>query len=438
MLSAAVDLRPAGERKYGVDKHLVWLGSKHDARQLIAWHVPVEVAEVVSPFLGSGAVEFALLRQRPSLRVAGSDLDEGLVIFWKAMLSSSLQVARSLAKLIPCSRPITREEFDRERARMFNQPHVASPPLTAARFWLVNHLCWSGQMGCMAFAPQQAEAVRKTRGHLLNHVRGFRAPGPAGRLRVTRKGALEVIRSSPPAALLFIDPPYLDWDLGTTLSRKQYSCGSNWGIDKHRELRNLLRGCQRWILCHEDSPEIRNLYRGFHVVEYSKSAGGTMKAGAAAQPIRTELLICSRWVSERLPEGQPPTPLRGGADAAVADCPKCNGRRKSSPANPATDPFRHKCPLSGARSAMGCMEACAICHALLPSSRRDGAHQAHCKKVWPDLWKAHVGPAVVPVQLTCSASGDDASRRLPQRSKQRVRKRPAAAKCQPSKKARRL
>lgn len=439
-MSNELDPRPPGERRYGIDKHLTWLGSKYDCRQLIAWCVPSEVSEVHSPFFGSGAVEFELLRKRPKLSLAASDLDQALVIFWQAMLASSDQVAQCLAKCIPRSRPITRETFDHMRVNTLVSLKKVAPQVTAARFWLLNHLAWSGNMGCLGYAAKRAERLRNTRDQLLKHVRGFHAPLPKGRLTVTQQDAITAIKMSPKAALLLLDPPYLDRVLGTTKSHKQYNCGPNWGIKKHRELQTLLQSHPRWILCHEDIPEIRELYRGYRVLEYVRGSGGGTKVRTVAekhasvgQSFRPELLILSQWVAERLPDGEPPMPPRTVA-AGCPNCPKCKGLRKDTPNGTGAHSLQHKCPLSGARPVVGCVDECSVCGALLPTSRREGVHQAHCKHVWPELWRVHSGPCVRPA---FSSPGSNLDARISCEGEQRpARKRPASS--GPGRRAQRL
>lgn len=409
------DTRAAGERRYGTDKHLIWLGSKYDCRQLIMWCVPAEVSLVVSPFWGSGIAELTLLRNRPNLKVEASDLDQAVVTFWQAMLASSNEVAKCVKKLIPKGRPNDEAEFLRMHSQMRN-PHLsASRSLTAARFWLVNHLTFSGMMGCVSFAAKQAETLWKMRDARLAHLQNFADPTPAGRLTVTCQDAFRAIAASHPSALLLLDPPYLDRALGTTLSHVQYSCGPNWGIEMHKELQKLLGSHQRWILCHEDMPEIRKLYKGFRMLEYSRQAGGTAgrsvsaKHGPVDKPFRKELLILSHWVAARLPHGTPPVPQRSTIDGACSDCLKCGGRRKATPTL-ASGSLRHRCPLSGARSPEECVEACAVCNALLPPGRREAIHLSHCRTVWPELWKSHQGSAT-------RAAGKEHSEPLHKRSR---------------------
>eukprot|EP00419_Tripos_fusus_P049383 CAMPEP_0172824628 /NCGR_PEP_ID=MMETSP1075-20121228/18133_1 /TAXON_ID=2916 /ORGANISM="Ceratium fusus, Strain PA161109" /LENGTH=438 /DNA_ID=CAMNT_0013665939 /DNA_START=37 /DNA_END=1353 /DNA_ORIENTATION=+ len=414
-LAATPDMRPAGERRFAIDKYLTWNGCKYDARRLIAWCVPAEARRVVSPFFGSGAVELELVRSRLNLHIEGSDLDCALTLFWQAMLSSSDEVAKRVGQIVPRSRPVSREEFEHMRPGLglARRSHQASKhdripaqgdasisgrtqsAVVAARYWVMNTLAFSGNMGCLAYNGNRAKKLCHARLKWLAHLRTFKAPALPGRLSVTHRDAYEAIAGCPKDALLFLDPPYLD---RTTASQRYYSCGPNWGVEKHRDLRKMLDRHERWIMCHEDIPAIRKLYEGFRILKYAKASSGARsrthvgKHGTIAQGYRRELLILSDWVAKRLPAGEPPIVLRGG-DGSCPDCLKCGGRRKRVLRKGAL--VAHRCPLSGRRSAGDCCEKCAVCNALLPTGRREGVHQEHCKNIFPELWKAHRGPVVL-------------------------------------------
>ncbi|CAE8595829.1 unnamed protein product [Polarella glacialis] len=300
---------------------LSWLGSKFQARSLILACIPLEVQEVVSPFFGSGAAELELLRERRHVKVRASDADAALVNFWQQVLASPQAVADQLSGIIPAKRAVTAVEFDvmqrnltriREGAVMAGAPAV----LAAARFWAVNHLCFSGLMRS-SFQGPQALKLQRSREKKLQRVRGFQPPA-AMRLQLAATDCFESVRTSPQGALLFLDPPYLQ-EGGSRrkeklkrggLSQARYACGPNFGLQAHTQLRQLLSTRSRWILCHSDCQEIRELYAGYHMVEYGQGcAQGRAGQGPAAakartgpaETVRRELLILSSWVAERAP-----------------------------------------------------------------------------------------------------------------------------------------
>ena len=111
------------------------------------------------------------------------------------------------------------------------------------------------------------------------------------RLELDTRECFEAVKNSPADAVLFLDPPYF-----TDNSSREYACGVNWGFEKHKELSDELKDRQRWILCHADHPQIRELYTGLQIVEYQD---GKVWAGSS-KGRRVELLVLSPWVSQRL------------------------------------------------------------------------------------------------------------------------------------------
>merc|ERR1712190_704143 len=74
----------------------------------------------------------------------------------------------------------------------------------------------------------------------------------------------------------------------------------------HEKLRWILGSQSRWILCHEDMPDIRKLYSGFDAIRYSQFSAimfGCRRLKGCAQSDdnkRAELLILSSWVAGKL------------------------------------------------------------------------------------------------------------------------------------------
>eukprot|EP00929_Paragymnodinium_shiwhaense_P028328 TRINITY_DN16438_c0_g1_i3.p1 TRINITY_DN16438_c0_g1~~TRINITY_DN16438_c0_g1_i3.p1 ORF type:complete len:289 (-),score=17.57 TRINITY_DN16438_c0_g1_i3:259-1125(-) len=115
------------------DKFLRWLGNKFNVRNTIASYVPTEVSTVVSPFFGSGCVEFALLRERSHIKVVASDLGSPLVCFWKQVLKSARDVADKVDELLPVRRPLSQQEYMRwnEGLAQDSASLLSAPPLLA-------------------------------------------------------------------------------------------------------------------------------------------------------------------------------------------------------------------------------------------------------------------------------------------------------------------
>mmetsp|Transcript_24617 Transcript_24617/g.69187 ORF Transcript_24617/g.69187 Transcript_24617/m.69187 type:complete len:498 (-) Transcript_24617:30-1523(-) len=278
------------------DQHLTWLGSKHDQCELILNHIPEGLTRVVSPFWGSGAVELALLRSRPKLRVHASDADTALIAFWQQMQASPGALVSELEKMVPRDFPVSREEYQtlQHTLACSSEFYRSAPLQLAAAFWVLNRLHFNGIMSSLAsYEPTKAAILLHRRQHVLRHLGSF-DPIPSRRLRLEARDWLGAVESSPAGALIFADPPYL----AERSKGREYASSSNWGMQDHERLRDALARRQRWILCHRDCPQIRELYRGHHVVEYREQAGVVRRKGIH----RNELLILSPWVAQRLPE----------------------------------------------------------------------------------------------------------------------------------------
>ena len=104
----AKELLPAKRNKDGKIRKtnsqlrlLSWVGSKYGARDLIVSHFPKSgYGKVVSPFFGSGAVEWYVNRQLKK-EVVGYDLSRQLVTFWQQILKDNMGLAVLVDELVP-------------------------------------------------------------------------------------------------------------------------------------------------------------------------------------------------------------------------------------------------------------------------------------------------------------------------------------------------
>lgn len=281
------------------DRYLEWMGNKYRVREVIAKYVPKKVSTVVSPFFGSGAVEFQLLRERPDLKVLASDLDKALVTFWQQLQRSPKGLVASIEKKMPRDDIIRRNLFDHWRSSLQgNIKELGSDIDIASAFWLVNKLTFNGFMTgkVCSYQEPQAKKLFDFREKRMKHLLAYEAL-PTRRLQLKTCDCFKAIRQSPPDALLFLDPPYL----GTA----QYREDGMFGTALHQELKELLASLDKWILCHEDSPDVRSLYAGFDAIEYTQFSaikqGGLRQAAVKKEDTRRkELLVLSPWVSQQL------------------------------------------------------------------------------------------------------------------------------------------
>jgi site-specific DNA-adenine methylase len=205
-----------------------------------AWLAPLmerllpDAHTVVSPFLGSGKVELALLRR--GLRVQGSDAWRPLVTLYEAALARPSELAARLNALQTPSRQEYRELLAAEPTDALDQ---------AARVYQVLHNSYDGEWG--KYAPRKPASACAL--HRLLRDASARA-----RLTVTCRDAFEVLSELRPGVVLYLDPPYL------LKGRRRYPTADH-SLAFHRRLATALRECPvPFALSVNDAPQAHQLY----------------------------------------------------------------------------------------------------------------------------------------------------------------------------------
>jgi site-specific DNA-adenine methylase len=269
------------------DSVFPWVGGKRKmARALVSILVAEKrrqkCARVLSPFTGSGVVESALR----SLQVAVdcSDLDADVVNAHVVLASAKHREAMAKSFLAEHRRIAAIPTVQGRKAlfkRRFclslsSKPLTSPDPTAAAKFTLALKSVFNGFLGknpCYNHEKFSCVAPEK----IAQKIRAHRGLGGC-RMR----DAFSAIKEASPAALLFVDPPYL-----LEQKESQYKAG-DFGVREHRALAKHLKG-KAFVLTHRHCHKIAALYRGCRVFE----AGAIMnisKKGAS----REEMVIVGR------------------------------------------------------------------------------------------------------------------------------------------------
>ncbi len=218
----------------------------------------------VEPFAGGLAV---LRAKAPSPIEIVNDLDGELIHFYKQAAFRGAEVLAAI-EILPLSRRLF-VEFLRA------DPLYLSPIWRAARtYYLLAH-SFAGKAGTFSVHP--AKMPHRFRRDVLE---AFRAR--TSRVVWESMDALALIeRYDSPTTAFYVDPPYLG---------KDWYAQKFGGATRHAALRDQLAACRgRWLLSHHDTPAIRTLYQGFHLitlpVRYAIATG-------AKRPVK-ELLIAN-------------------------------------------------------------------------------------------------------------------------------------------------
>jgi DNA adenine methylase len=113
-----------------IDPFIRWAGAKRRQRQALLQLSPANFGRYFEPFLGSGALFFALKPRRAVL----NDRILPLIETWRSVASHPRQVAEAAS-----SWPVDRETYYQIRALEPEDPIIA-----AARFIYLNKTCFNG------------------------------------------------------------------------------------------------------------------------------------------------------------------------------------------------------------------------------------------------------------------------------------------------------
>jgi DNA adenine methylase len=268
----------AGERLVPPKPFLKWVGGKRQLLPQILARVPRRYGAFHEPFVGGGAVYFALEPARAFL----SDSNERLIRTYLGVRDDCERVIEQLARLAH-----SREVFERLRTRAIDRR-----PDAEVAAWMI-YLNRTGYNGL----------------YRVNSKNQFNVPfGRYARPRICRPENLracsralagaelsvgdfsEVLERAQPGDFAYFDPPYVP--LSATSSFTSYTQGG-FDPDAQIRLRDVARALKKKkvhvLLSNSSSPHVRELYRGFDVREVAASRNVNSKAEGRGKIV--ELLI---------------------------------------------------------------------------------------------------------------------------------------------------
>ena len=233
--------------------------------------LPNDLDMLVSPFLGSGRVEYFVARQRPHVQVLGADSFKHVVNFHQCKGSEKL--LKKLQEFIGFV--VTKEEH----ARMMKAVDTAEKYTAAAYMFMLMHYSFHGKFGSYAGSrPPITEKTLKELGNSLSNLT-VEENDVFTMLSKLRKDLRTVV---------YLDPPYIC--LHDAPCKRYYALqrqGDN--REFHVKLRDMLLELNvPFIMSLNDTPFARELYQSCHIRNLPK----TYRRGKDTVH-STELLIVS-------------------------------------------------------------------------------------------------------------------------------------------------
>lgn len=216
---------------------LAYPGGKARVLPILLRHIPAGLSEMVSPFIGGGALEITLARQ--GVRVRAYDAWEHLVCFWKELKRDREGLARAARAYGP---PADREVVRRLRREMLRKPdRSTSAQDRAARFFVSSRCSFRGIMTTGGLGGDFTDRS-------IQKLRDTRVPR---KLSVACR-PFEQSLGRHPELLAFCDPPYVDHEDLYAASIRSFD---------HEGLAELLLSRPGpWVLTYGDHPMIWELY----------------------------------------------------------------------------------------------------------------------------------------------------------------------------------
>ena len=215
---------------------LSYIGGKARVAHQIADAIPQDINVLVSPFFGSGSVEFVCAGR--GVTVLGYDIFSDLVRFWQVLKTSRLELADQVMSV---------GEMSKTR---FNAYRRSTD--TALGFFVVNKCCFNGIMSG-SFSRQLGRRFSSTPARL----RKFVYPD---RVSVQCQDFVATLTQHKDQ-FLFLDPPYYG-------IKRLYGLRSEFSTFDHESLAvQLDQHIAKWLLVYNDHPWIRQRYSAYYVTE---------------------------------------------------------------------------------------------------------------------------------------------------------------------------
>lgn len=259
---------------------LKWAGGKRWLVKRYLHTVPASFNRYIEPFLGSGALFFALEPDRAIL----SDLNRELVAAYSAIKNNWRGVASLLGR------------YQRRHSKTFYYEMRSSESPSgsgrAARFIYLNRTCWNGLY--RVNLRGEFNVPKGTKKNVVLDTDDFCRVG-----RLLRRASLVVsdfepiIRRARQGDLIFADPPYVTSHSNNGFLKYNEDLFS-W--DDQVRLRNCLleatKNGAHVLATNADTPPIRKLYEGaFTVLTVTRSS--VIAAGRDKRGMTSELIITS-------------------------------------------------------------------------------------------------------------------------------------------------
>lgn len=260
------DLTPAGARSARVSEHAApvvkWVGGKTKLLPELIARMPKRYGTYYEPFVGGGALFFAVGRSAGAGRAVLGDANTGLVNLYTTLAAAAEPVIAALAALRSAH---GEAHYYAQRAR-WNAGDLPAVE-AAALFVYLNKTCFNG-LWRVNRAGEHNVPMGRYADPLVGVADRLRAAAPVLARATLRCGDYrDTVAAAQRGDFVYFDPPY-DSLTSSTDNATAYNAAP-FGSAQQHELaalaRTLVARGVRVMLSNHDTPLVRSLYRGFRI-----------------------------------------------------------------------------------------------------------------------------------------------------------------------------
>lgn len=273
---------------------LKWAGGKRKLAETIVNLLPKEINTYFEPFLGGGAIFFELAKQNRFKKAKISDINEELVVTYKAVRDNVDGVIENIEKLL--AKGINSENYYSVRA-IHPWQMRENPEKIAARMIYLNHLCFNGLYRVNSHDEFNVPFGKYANPTILDKENLRNVARTLQGVEIVTEDFERATLNAHTGDVIFLDPPYLP------VKAESFTTYTKLDFDEldHDRLAMIFGQLQRkgaFVLeSNSDARKVRSLYEKFCIMEVR--APRRINSSGAGRGDVTELLICSKNITQK-------------------------------------------------------------------------------------------------------------------------------------------
>ncbi len=264
---------------------LKWAGGKTQLLPEILKHLPDEIPFYIEPFVGGGAVFFALVRAGRIQNARLADRNPALVEVWQ-------QVRDAVEAVIVASRQWAPEKASYYAVRALD-PQDLSPVDRAARILWLNRHCYNGLYRLNRAGRFNVPFGRYAKPQTIDEDNLRRCSEALQGVQIQAGDFAQVLDHIEENAVVYLDPPYAP--VSATAKFNAYDGHFFTTDDQERLARHFIdlteRGARHALLSNSHTPLTVGLYRGPHVEHFTVQARRSINSKPGGRVPVNELLV---------------------------------------------------------------------------------------------------------------------------------------------------